>query len=101
MSIPHWAKGHGLIKGSGPLLTDSKAGDYLETRDHRYVCMAETADFEDWCIESLDRVELVVIFEHEFSIEIPDKNAGKLSCCADVAKYSRSCAVPKNMRIPD
>lgn len=26
-------------------------------------------------------------FEQEFSIEIPDDKADKLTCCADVAKY--------------
>lgn len=26
-------------------------------------------------------------FEEEFSIEIPDEKADKLTCCADVAKY--------------
>lgn len=26
-------------------------------------------------------------FEEEFSIEIPEEKADKLTCCADVAKY--------------
>ncbi|XP_059624839.1 acyl carrier protein 3, mitochondrial [Cornus florida] len=50
--------------------------------------VTETADFQkDLCLDSLDRVELVMAFEEEFSIEIPDEKADKLSCCADVAKY--------------
>lgn len=41
-------------------------------------------------MDSLDRVELVMAFEQEFSIEIPDEKADKLTCCADVAKYIAS-----------
>lgn len=29
----------------------------------------------------------MMAFEQEFSIEIPDEEADKLKCCADVAKY--------------
>ncbi|KAK6269167.1 hypothetical protein QUC31_013327 [Theobroma cacao] len=50
--------------------------------------VTETADFQkDLCLDSLDRVELVMAFEEEFSFEIPDEKADKLTCCADVAKY--------------
>ncbi|XP_062211749.1 acyl carrier protein 3, mitochondrial isoform X2 [Phragmites australis] len=50
--------------------------------------VTETADFQkDLSLDSLDRVELVMAFEQEFSIEISDDKADKLSCCADVAKY--------------
>lgn len=50
--------------------------------------MTETADFQkDLSLDSLDRVELVMAFEQEFSVEIPDDKADKLTCCADVAKY--------------
>lgn len=50
--------------------------------------VTETADFQkDLSLDSLDRVELVMAFEQEFSIEIPDEKADKLSCCAEVAKY--------------
>ncbi|XVE87629.1 hypothetical protein DITRI_Ditri19aG0003100 [Diplodiscus trichospermus] len=50
--------------------------------------VTETADFQkDLCLDSLDRVELVMAFEEEFSIEIPDEKADKLTCCADVEKY--------------
>ncbi|KAL4562524.1 hypothetical protein LXL04_034731 [Taraxacum kok-saghyz] len=48
----------------------------------------ELADFQkDLSLDSLDRVELVMAFEQEFSIEIPDEQADKLKCCADVAQY--------------
>ncbi|CAD6205782.1 unnamed protein product [Miscanthus lutarioriparius] len=50
--------------------------------------VTETADFlKDLSLDSLDWVELVMAFEQEFSIEISDDKADKLTCCADVAKY--------------
>lgn len=50
-----------------------------------------TADFEkDLCLDSLDKVELVMAFEKEFSIEIPDDKADKFNCCADAAQYIAS-----------
>ncbi|CAD6213554.1 unnamed protein product [Miscanthus lutarioriparius] len=53
--------------------------------------VTETADFQkDLSLDSLDRVELVMAFEQEFSVEIPDDKADKLTCCADVAKYIMS-----------
>ena len=54
----------------------------------KFLQVTETADFQkDLSLDSLDRVELVMAFEQEFSIEIPDDKADKLTCCADVAKY--------------
>ncbi|KAI7749676.1 hypothetical protein M8C21_033737 [Ambrosia artemisiifolia] len=53
--------------------------------------VTESADFQkDLSLDSLDRVELVMAFEQEFSIEIPDEHADKLKCCADVANYIQS-----------
>ncbi|KAJ3685599.1 hypothetical protein LUZ61_014763 [Rhynchospora tenuis] len=53
--------------------------------------VTENADFaKDLSLDSLDRVELVMAIEQEFSIEIPDNEADKLSCCADVVSYIRS-----------
>ncbi|WOL10435.1 hypothetical protein Cni_G19190 [Canna indica] len=50
--------------------------------------VTDTADFQkDLSLDSLDRVELVMAIEQEFSVEIPDDKADKLSCCADVVKY--------------
>ncbi|XP_021766742.1 acyl carrier protein 3, mitochondrial-like [Chenopodium quinoa] len=50
--------------------------------------VTETTNFQkDLCLDSLERVELVMAFEQEFSIEIPEEKADKLTCCADVAKY--------------
>ncbi|KAG7980250.1 hypothetical protein I3843_05G172600 [Carya illinoinensis] len=50
--------------------------------------VTDTADFQkDSSMYSLDGVELAMAFEQEFSIEIPDEKAYKLTCCTDVAKY--------------
>lgn len=60
--------------------------------------VTETADFQkDLSLDSLDRVELVMAFEQEFSIEIPDEKADKLSCCADVAKCILSSVKQNNV----
>ncbi|KAJ8526241.1 hypothetical protein K7X08_028718 [Anisodus acutangulus] len=58
--------------------------------------VTESADFQkDLSLDSLDRVELVMAFEQEFSIEIPDEEADKLKCCADVAQFIISGAENK------
>ncbi|KAK4259154.1 hypothetical protein QN277_005514 [Acacia crassicarpa] len=58
--------------------------------------VTETADFQkDLNLDSLDRVELIMALEEEFSIEIPDEKAEELTCCADVAKYITSGASQK------
>ncbi|RVW87223.1 Acyl carrier protein 3, mitochondrial [Vitis vinifera] len=45
-------------------------------------------------------VELVMAFEQEFSVEIPEEEADKLTCCADVAKYIVSGAQKKPVEKP-
>ncbi|KAL8046050.1 hypothetical protein ABFX02_08G154300 [Erythranthe guttata] len=58
--------------------------------------VTEKADFQkDLSLDSLDRVELVMAFEEEFSVEISDAEADKLKCCVDVAKYVVSCSTEK------
>ena len=42
---------------------------------------------EDLGADSLDTVELVMAFEEEFSIEVPDEEAEKLQTVGDVNKY--------------
>ncbi len=37
--------------------------------------------------DSLDTVELVMAFEEEFGIEIPDEQAEKIKCVQDAVKY--------------
>ncbi|GAB4826460.1 hypothetical protein Ancab_033355 [Ancistrocladus abbreviatus] len=59
--------------------------------------VTETADFQkDLSLDSLDKVELVMAFEQEFSIEIPDDKADKFTCCADVANYIISAVGQKD-----
>jgi len=53
-----------------------------------YLQVTERADFQkDLSLDSLDKTELVMAIEEEFSIEIPDEKADKLTCCGDVATY--------------
>ena len=42
---------------------------------------------EDLGADSLDTVELVMAFEEEFEIEVPDEDAEKLMSVGDVVKY--------------
>jgi acyl carrier protein len=45
------------------------------------------AFIEDLGADSLDTVELVMAFEEEFSVEVPDEDAEKLLTVGDVVKY--------------
>ncbi|MEM7145510.1 MAG: acyl carrier protein [Verrucomicrobiota bacterium] len=47
----------------------------------------EAKFIEDLGADSLDTVELVMAFEEEFSIEVPDEDAEKLQTVGDVTKY--------------
>ena len=50
--------------------------------------MTEQASFtNDLGADSLDTVELIMEFEKEFSIKIPDEDAGAISTVADAIKY--------------
>lgn len=42
---------------------------------------------DDLGADSLDTVELVMAFEEEFSIEIPDEDAEKITTVGDAVKY--------------
>lgn len=47
-----------------------------------------TASFiDDLGADSLDTVELVMAFEEEFAIEIPDEDAEKITTVGDAIKY--------------
>ena len=47
----------------------------------------EAKFIEDLGADSLDIVELVMAFEEEFGIEVPDGDAEKLLTVGDVVKY--------------
>ena len=50
--------------------------------------LTEVASFmEDLGADSLDTVELVMAFEKEFDIDIPDEEAEKLKTVGDALKY--------------
>ncbi len=50
--------------------------------------VTSTASFiEDLGADSLDTVELVMAFEEEFGVEVPDEDAEKLQSVGDVIKY--------------
>ena len=48
---------------------------------------AEASVMEDLGADSLDTVELVMAFEKEFDIDIPDEEAEKLRTVGDALKY--------------
>ena len=48
---------------------------------------AEASFMEDLGADSLDTVELVMAFEKEFDIDIPDEAAEKLRTVGDALKY--------------
>lgn len=47
----------------------------------------EASFIDDLGADSLDTVELVMALEEEFSVEIPDEDAEKMTKVADVIKY--------------
>jgi len=47
----------------------------------------EASFIDDLGADSLDTVELVMAFEEEFGLEIPDEEAEKLSSVGDALKY--------------
>jgi acyl carrier protein len=48
---------------------------------------AESSFVDDLGADSLDTVELVMAFEEEFDLEIPDEEAEKISTVNDAIKY--------------
>ncbi len=50
--------------------------------------VTESASFiEDLGADSLDQVELILAFEEEFGLEIPDEEAEKIHTVGDAVKY--------------
>lgn len=50
----------------------------------------EASFVEDLGADSLDTVELVMAFEEEFDVEIPDEDAEKIATVADAINYINS-----------
>ena len=51
---------------------------------------ASASFIDDLGADSLDNVELVMAFEEEFGIEIPDEDAEKITKVGDAVKYIES-----------
>ena len=47
----------------------------------------EASFIDDLGADSLDTVELVMAFEEEFGVDIPDEDAEKMSTVSDAVKY--------------
>ena len=52
----------------------------------------EAKFIEDLGADSLDTVELVMAYEEEFGIEVPDEDAEKLQSVGDVVSYVNSAS---------
>ena len=50
----------------------------------------ESTFVDDLGADSLDIVELIMAFEEEFNMEIPDEEAEKISKVGDVVEYLKS-----------
>ena len=57
---------------------------------------ADASFVDDLGADSLDTVELVMAFEEEFGIEIPDEDAEKISNVKDAITYIESNAGDQN-----
>jgi len=55
----------------------------------------EASFVDDLGADSLDTVELVMAFEEEFSIEIPDEDAEKITTVGEAVKYIDKKTSPK------
>jgi acyl carrier protein len=57
--------------------------------------VVETASFtEDLGADSLDVVELVMAFEDEFGIDIPDEEVGEIKTVGDAVEYITKKSTP-------
>ncbi|MET0544981.1 MAG: acyl carrier protein [Caulobacterales bacterium] len=64
--------------------------DHLEASPEKVTDKANFID--DLGADSLDRVELVMAFEEEFSIEIPDEAAERIETVGDAVSFIESKA---------
>ncbi len=52
--------------------------------------MPESSFVDDLGADSLDTVELVMAFEEEFDVEIPDEDSRKITTVSDVLDYIKN-----------
>ena len=50
-----------------------------------------TTSFEELDADSLDIVELIMAFEEEFDLEIPDEDVEKIRTVGEVGDYIKDC----------
>lgn len=61
--------------------------------------VTETASFiDDLGADSLDTVELVMAFEEEFDIEIPDEEAEDITTVSDAVRYIQEKTAEKSSK---
>ena len=85
--------------------TKTMTNPSIEERVKRIVCNQmgtspdkianETSFVNDLGADSLDTVELVMEFEDEFDLNIPDEDAEKIQTVGDAIKYIETHAQPK------
>ncbi|MCP4704352.1 MAG: acyl carrier protein [candidate division Zixibacteria bacterium] len=74
-------------------LEDKVKGIIVEQLGVDMAQVTETAKFvDDLSADSLDTVELVMALEEEFSIEIPDEDAEKITSVGDAVNYVKEHA---------
>ncbi|HHV34646.1 MAG TPA: acyl carrier protein [Syntrophomonadaceae bacterium] len=53
--------------------------------------LTPTTSFEELDADSLDIVELIMAFEEEFDLEIPDEDVEKIRTVGEVVDYIKDC----------
>ncbi|CEO88466.1 MAG TPA: acyl carrier protein [Syntrophaceticus sp.] len=73
--------GHGIFEKVKSIITEQLGVEGEE--------IAATTSFEELNADSLDIVELIMAFEEEFDLEIPDEEAEKIQTVGEVVDYIR------------
>lgn len=109
-AAPLAAPGSGLGGSLGSLVRGFAGGGYLDKDDVTTRVLHVTKHFEkidpakvvpsahfekDLGLDSLDVVELVMAFEEEFAVEIPDADADKILSVEDAVNYIASHPMAK------
>ena len=80
--------GHATISGATDRVTDRVMGCLKNFQKVDPTKVSETSHFlNDLGLDSLDTVELVMAFEEEFGIEIPDDAAETIQTFGDAVKF--------------
>jgi acyl carrier protein len=76
----HNSKNIDILEKVKKILTDKLALGYRELQLNSLIV-------DDLGADSLDQVELIMAFEDEYDIEIPDEDAERLKTVKDIAEY--------------